>query len=393
MVNVNLTFALIFKIVCVIVTFFMVGFWFHRFDKNEDISQVQYILVKEMEEVVHPEITICITEPFLIEKLQDNVINGTIEEYLEYLGGNGNYGEKYKKVDFFNVTLDIFDYLQYPVTLKKTNESVDQTSCINKNECLSIEMRNSFNGYWSGFFGKCFSIGVSQKFGKNLREIYLQFDEKLEDVLVSMQDNFIRGRGFIVSHHPYQFARYVDKHSAIWTVGTRKYMHNHITIAGAELLRRRYKRDDPCIANWGDYDNFLMNTHLDELDCIIPYLKRGKPICSSPVTMKESRYDLDTIRKKFNPCQEMINVEIGYIDMVQDYNVSDEGPLILNIQYPDQMKIITQAPSVDLHALIGNIGGYIGLFLGTSFIDYVFSIMIIYSQLFRLMLKRFAGRI
>ena len=120
-----------------------------------------------------------------------------------------------------------------------------------------------------------------------------------------------------------------------------------------------------------------MDAHLDELECIIPYLKRGKPICSSPVTMKESRYDLDTIRKKFNPCQEMINVEIGYIDMVQDYNVSDEGPLILHIQYPDQMKIITQARSVDLHALIGNIGGYIGLFLGTSMNDYVFSIMII----------------
>ena len=91
--------------------------------------------------------------------------------------------------------------------------------------------------------------------------------------------------------------------------------------------------------------------------------------------MKESKYDLDTIRKKFNPCQEMINVEIGYIDMAQDYNVSDEGPIIMHIQYPDQMKIITQARSVDLHALIGNIGGYIGLFLGTSMNDYVFSIM------------------
>ena len=98
--------------------------------------------------------------------------------------------------------------------------------------------------------------------------------------------------------------------------------------------------------------------------------------------MKESRYDLDTMRKKFNPCQEIINVEIGYIDMVQDYNVSDEGPLILHIQYPDQMKIITQAPSVDLHALIGNIGGYIGLFLGRSLNDHVFPTMFTLPQPF-----------
>ena len=380
MVNISFTLVLIFKIVCGIVTFFMVGFWFHRFDKNEDVSQVQYVLAKEMEEVIHPEITICITAPFLIRKLEGKVINGTIEEYLEYLGGNGNYEEQYKNVDFFDVTLDIFDYLQYPVTLRmrKTNGSVDQTSCINENECPSIEMRNSFNGYWTDYFAKCFSIGVTPKFGRNIREIKLSFHEKLPEELASMQENSFRGLAFIAPNHPYQFARYIDKCRTIWTVGTRKYMHNQITIAGSEMLRRRHKRNDPCIANWGDYDNFLMNTHLDELDCIVPYLKRGKPICSSPVKMMESRYDLDTIRKKFNPCQEMINVEIGYIDMVQDYNVSDEGPLILHIQYPDQMKIITQARSVDLHALIGNIGGYIGLFLGASMNDYVFSIMFIY---------------
>ena len=377
MVNISLTLVLIFKIVCGIVTFFMVGFWFHRFDKNEDVSQVQYVLVKEMEEVIHPEITICITEPFLIKRSEDKVINGTIEEYLEYLGGNGSHEEQYKNVDFFDVTIDIFDYLQYPVTLIKANGSVDQTSCMKENDCSSIEMRNSFNGYVQGFFFKCFSIGVSPKFGRNLREINLQFDEKLEGALASMQENHSRGRGLIMPNHPHQFARYVDKHSPIWLVGRRRYMHNLITIAGTEILRRRYKRDDPCITNWEDYDNFLMNTHLDELECIIPYLKRGKPICSSPSKLKESRYNLDVVRDKFNPCQEMINVDITYIDMVKDYNISDVGPLRLVIQYPYQMKIITQAPSVDLHALIGNIGGYIGLFLGMSLSDYILPTMFI----------------
>ena len=37
---------------------------------------------------------------------------------------------------------------------------------------------------------------------------------------------------------------------------------------------------------------------------------------------------------------------------------------ILNVIYPDQLKIITQSKSVDIHSFIGNIGGYIGLFLG-----------------------------
>ena len=34
------------------------------------------------------------------------------------------------------------------------------------------------------------------------------------------------------------------------------------------------------------------------------------------------------------------------------------------INYPEEIKIITQSKEVDGNSLIGNIGGYIGLFLG-----------------------------
>ena len=34
------------------------------------------------------------------------------------------------------------------------------------------------------------------------------------------------------------------------------------------------------------------------------------------------------------------------------------------INYPEEVKIITQSQDVDVHSLIGNIGGYLGLFLG-----------------------------
>ncbi len=38
--------------------------------------------------------------------------------------------------------------------------------------------------------------------------------------------------------------------------------------------------------------------------------------------------------------------------------------LHLCIKYPEEIKIITQTKEVDVHSLIGNIGGYIVLFLG-----------------------------
>ena len=41
-----------------------------------------------------------------------------------------------------------------------------------------------------------------------------------------------------------------------------------------------------------------------------------------------------------------------------------KGHFTLTIGYPRQVKIITQSRAVDVNALVGNIGGYIGLFLG-----------------------------
>ena len=129
------TFILIFKILCGIVTLFMVGFWFNRFQKNEDVSQVNYVPLKDMEEVVHPEMTLCIIEPFLVERLQEMVSNATIEEYLDYLNGDKVHNERYKKINFDYVTLDIFKYLKYPVWLGQRNATIDLISCAEEKNC------------------------------------------------------------------------------------------------------------------------------------------------------------------------------------------------------------------------------------------------------------------
>ena len=34
------------------------------------------------------------------------------------------------------------------------------------------------------------------------------------------------------------------------------------------------------------------------------------------------------------------------------------------MKYPEEIKMITQSKEVDIHSLIGNVGGYIGSFLG-----------------------------
>ena len=47
----------------------------------------------------------------------------------------------------------------------------------------------------------------------------------------------------------------------------------------------------------------------------------------------------------------------------------------LMVSFPDKIKIITQSQEVDIQALIGYIGGYIGLFLGNIYFSQIVYIM------------------
>ena len=47
---------------------------------------------------------------------------------------------------------------------------------------------------------------------------------------------------------------------------------------------------------------------------------------------------------------------------------SSESGFMVAVLYPDKMKVVTQNQLVDVQVLIGNIGGYIGLFLGKKLI-------------------------
>ena len=59
------------------------------------------------------------------------------------------------------------------------------------------------------------------------------------------------------------------------------------------------------------------------------------------------------------PCQEMPYIDYKHTSM--EFNLDY---YLIMFYYPRKAKYITQSREIDGHSLIGNIGGYIGLFLG-----------------------------
>ena len=114
--------------------------------------------------------------------------------------------------------------------------------------------------------------------------------------------------------------------------------------------------------NWGE---LVLSKYIIDVGCVPPYLEKHEtvPICSAKRELKRWSNFMATTRDQHDylPCQQMPRIDY---DLLAQDNDKEEKLLTVTIGYPEEVKIITQSRAVNVDALIGNIGGYIGLFLG-----------------------------
>ena len=128
-----------------------------------------------------------------------------------------------------------------------------------------------------------------------------------------------------------------------------------------EILKQRNSRNRKCSYDVGNYDDTIVDKILQKTGCRPPYLYSHKsyPQCEIQKDIRESR--IDTLARKQieipTACERLSEVRKT---IARDYLEN----LALMIKYPEEVKIITQSQDIDVHTLIGNIGGYLGLFLG-----------------------------
>lgn len=145
----------IFKLLCCLITIFMVGYWMSKFCDNKDQTSVSYHSYDSMDEIIYPEITVCVQPPFLRKPFEELGID--IIDYEDYLSGSGEMNLTFPDIDFNNVTINLQDYVAN-ISINTKHGSTE--NCSDKEKCPFIKIRNSFNGFWVGtrLLYKCFSI-------------------------------------------------------------------------------------------------------------------------------------------------------------------------------------------------------------------------------------------
>ena len=131
-----------------------------------------------------------------------------------------------------------------------------------------------------------------------------------------------------------------------------------------EIIKRRNKRNDPCVSDHLDYDEHTLNEHIKEIGCRAPYQTRQKhfPICSTKPKMKEADYFNST---KSKACSSLEGVIYRYEETNLIYGII-QSPLWIGMRLPNTFKEILMVKAVDIQTVIGNAGGYVGLFLGNN---------------------------
>ena len=370
----------IFSILCILVTFGLVGWCFYEYQLDLDLSLVTLKAFGEDENMIMPDVSLCFHNPFVMDEFNPTTWNTNMDigglgfnvTYLQYknflLGnkwGDNPWDDNYLDIDFENVTKKFDDYLvRY---LVKWKNETDPHVYKNTSSLPSFIKKPypSFVGPLKWFIIKCYGINIpmnAERFGLRMkRDIF---------------PGGIRptGGGLSVSfHYPNQFFRSFDNIKREWPIhipDQNQSLNMQLKINIFEVTLRRNSRREPCNENWKEYDLKVARNHLENVGCrpVYDIWDSSYPICNSSEKMAVA---LSMIRPKImQPCQSADKIVFEHMDKYRTVSRGGTTDLFwVNIDIGmSSIKVVEQKRAVTFTNLVGSTGGYIGLLLGTYYI-------------------------
>lgn len=229
-----------------------------------------------------------------------------------------------------------------------------------------------------GLFGKCWSVDIPYMPGKTIHSFGIMYSSNIFP-------NGIRPLkyGFgIILHYPRQLSR-ADFGTYEWQSQAEnppKTYTMRYKIENTMVLKRRNKARAPCNERWKEDDNLIYERIFNQIKCKPPYwvLEGGKPEiknCTTDDEISQIFQEAINIKTSANhplPCQQlekMIYIYDEFNWLVDDWildgtNKTERSFEILLEFFDGTYMAIQQAKAYDGQNLVGNAGGYIGLFLG-----------------------------
>lgn len=331
-----------FKVSCFIIVILMISRWIEKYMKDEDLCLVDYRSFRNSSDLVVPDLSVCLTNPFIDKELQKWGVPS--EDYVNHLRAYP-FNQSLAKINFTNVTVNLEnDYMS--TFLMNENGSIYSPTEVN--------IRSTFTGFLFDQFMKCFTVDTKKESMSGVKYVTHQF--KMDTFQYYLNNTMA------IFHIPNQYLLIDSGRFFPVEQNLRKGFNVSLLITKIEFMRKRNKPRVNCLENCDNWDELVFKKHIRNIGCKAPYhdFYQNVPICSNEEELKAWHKMIFKRQDEKMPCQTMPRIDYDFLS----HPVAVDNVIQINTGYPKEAKIITQSRAVDSDALIGNIGGYIGLFLG-----------------------------
>ena len=379
------TFQIFFSVCCYLVTLALLVFCCNIYFKNENITEIKYKKFNDDSISPYPSISICsqlAPNMFKEDKLKDRGIETNASSYHDFLKGKF-WDEKMLDVNYEEVTAPMESYVLYSRAFKNFDPDLKQNGIAFQK--IKADSLPTYMGVY-----KCITFDLPNEIQKRIKYATIVLENS-----IFTNGMFPENEKFL-SHFHFPNYLYGTSIGTKWSWQsknlTSSYVHRvlQFTITSTEVLNRRNKGGNTCIHHT-DHDKDYKDKAMEAAGCIPPYWKttRNFSRCQSQTQMKILAREafkaynghLEDVRDIVKPCIELKKITFSHSDTEYDIKSSMEFSRGLELKNNDSItkifidfansdfKEIKEVEAFGIESLVGNVGGYIGLFLGLSIIQ------------------------
>ena len=376
-------FSFIYKTFCLIGAIITASWCCFEYSKNEDICDVYFKRFLEDEESVYPEMTIVVPQQFNETKLQTLFGKNMTSPRLRQILIGEDWDDRVLDTNMEDIRLNLNEYmLSHGICFSMYEPCYELDDIIAETYMGQDQIKVHFPpGKQVMLSSFIFSTSV---FPNGL-------SPDLFDLIVAFQypNSLYRAQGSFFN--------------VAWSKPKSEEIANkrvHFALKNMEVVRKRDKANRKCV-NLENYDASLKESIYLEIGCRPHYVNSSivTQICNSQNKTKElarrngeAFYRLPSAVKDVPPCTEIQKLQVeysmkttimayseenSYISIMKEFIVEKESPLksndtwfeiVFEIQ-TDTFKEIKHKRAYSEQNLIGNLGGYLGIFIGFSLLD------------------------
>jgi len=348
----------------------------YTFYLDEDATVIEFKAYYNNEIDIYPKPSICFTLPYELKKLQEHGKNISLTSYSKFLSGH-EWNGVLAKIQYGQVILDTKEYfLWYKLTYRTGRYEVIDLTVANKSSdtewdfpSVSFAIDNLL----------CFGIEIPSKVAPELIAIGVGIKTDIFPTQTrpaqSWPDDIDQRSLMVIMHFPGQILR-ARSFQNEWPPRNAYSSKNYVTsfaISSVEVVEERSKHAQFCTDGPPLYDTQVFEDIAEKVRCRAPYFKpkQNLSLCSNKKQMQKhkelgrSEWTMDNLNHL--PCRHLGRIQYGMTEI--DVDNTDPPVFEVKFTYKEQTyKLIKKVQNFDVQALIGNAGGYLGLFIGYALI-------------------------